>query len=161
MSGACHCPGFVWSEVSHHYHLHVVGWGQIFLGANKPRHQLPMVFPNMSTSGVCVSRVLPTSPGKWKKVLVSQSCPTLCDPMDCKMPGSSVHGIHQARILEWVAIPFSRGSSPPRYQTQVSRIAGRFFTIWATRGAPAGRSGPGFCFCFVSRCTRDFLYTPY
>ena len=45
------------------------------------------------------------------KVLVAQSCPTLCDPMDCSPPGSSVHGILQARILEWVAIPFSRGSS--------------------------------------------------
>ena len=44
------------------------------------------------------------------KVLVTQSCLTLCDPMDCSLPGSSVHGILQARILEWVAIPFSRGS---------------------------------------------------
>ena len=51
----------------------------------------------------------------------------------CSPPGSSVHEIPQARILEWVAIPFSRGSSPPRDQTWVSRIAGRFFTIWATR----------------------------
>ena len=66
-------------------------------------------------------------------VLVTQSCPALCDPMDCSPPGSSVHGILQARILEWVAIPFSRGSSQPRNRTQVSCIAGRFFTIWATR----------------------------
>ena len=50
---------------------------------------------------------------------------TLCDPMDCSLPGSSVHGILQARILEWVAIPFSRGSSQSRDQTQVSCIAGR------------------------------------
>ena len=48
------------------------------------------------------------------KVLVTQSCPTLCDPMDCSLPGSSVPGIFQARILEWVALPFSRGSSQPR-----------------------------------------------
>ena len=48
------------------------------------------------------------------KVLVAQSCPTLCDPRDCSPPGSSVHGILQARILEWVAIPFSRGPSQPR-----------------------------------------------
>ena len=68
-------------------------------------------------------------------VLVTQSCLTLCDPMDCSPPGSSVHGILQARILEWVAIPFSRGSSQPRDGTQVSCIAGRFFTIWATREA--------------------------
>ena len=64
---------------------------------------------------------------------VAQSCPTLCDLMDCSPPGSSVHGIFQARILEWVAISFSRGSSGPRGQTQVSRIAGRLFTVWATR----------------------------
>ena len=50
-------------------------------------------------------------------VLVAQSCPTLCDPMDCCLPGSSVHGILPARILEWVAIPFSRGSSQPRDRT--------------------------------------------
>ena len=53
----------------------------------------------------------------------------LCDPMDCSPPGSSVHGILQARILEWVAIPFSRGSSQPRDRTLVSYIAGRFFTV--------------------------------
>ena len=63
------------------------------------------------------------------KVLVAQLCPTLCDPMDCSLPGSSVHGIFQARILEWVAIPFSRRSSQPRNQTQVSCVAGRFFTV--------------------------------
>ena len=58
----------------------------------------------------------------------AQSCPSLCDPMDCSLPGSSVHGILQARILEWVAYPFSRGSSQPRNQTWVSCIAGGFFT---------------------------------
>ena len=62
-------------------------------------------------------------------MLVSQSCLTLCDPMDYSPPGSSVHGILQTRILKWVVIPFSRGSSQPRDQTQVSRIAGRFFTF--------------------------------
>ena len=68
-------------------------------------------------------------------VLIAQSCPTLCDPVDYGPPGSSVHGILQARILEWVAIPFSRRSFQFRDQTQVSRIASRFFTIWATREA--------------------------
>ena len=58
-----------------------------------------------------------------------QSCLTLCDPMDCYPPGSSVHGILQARILEWVAMPFSRGSSQHRDQTQASSIAGGFFTV--------------------------------
>ena len=61
------------------------------------------------------------------KVKVPQSCPTLCDAMDY-----TVHGILQARILEWVAFPFSRGSSQPRDQTQVSHIAGGFFTSRAT-----------------------------
>ena len=69
------------------------------------------------------------------KVLVAQSCLTLCDPLDCSPPGFSVHGILQTKILEWVAIPFSRGSSRPRDQTQVSHIVGRFFTFWPTREA--------------------------
>ena len=60
---------------------------------------------------------------------VAQSCLTLCDPVDCSPPGSSVHGILQARILEWVAISFSRGSSRPRDRTQVSCIAGRCFNL--------------------------------
>ena len=61
---------------------------------------------------------------------VNQLCLTLCDPMDC-----TVHGILQARILEWVAVPFSRGSSQPRDRIQVSYTAGGLFTSWATRGA--------------------------
>ena len=69
------------------------------------------------------------------KVLVTQSSPTLCDPKDCSPPGSSVHGILQARIVEWVIIPLSRGFSQPRDQSQVSHIAGRFFTIWVTQEA--------------------------
>ena len=64
------------------------------------------------------------------EVKVTQSCPTVCDPMDY-----TVHGTLQARILEWVAFPFSRGSSQPRGWIQVSHIAGRFFTSWATREA--------------------------
>ena len=60
---------------------------------------------------------------------VTQFCPTVCDPMDCSLPGSSVHVIFQARKLQWVAIPFSRISSQPKDRTQVSCIAGRFFTI--------------------------------
>ena len=65
-------------------------------------------------------------------VLVAQSCSTLWNPMDRGLPGFSVHRILQARVLEWVAIPFSKGSCWPRDQTQVSGIARRFFTIWAT-----------------------------
>ena len=70
---------------------------------------------------------------KWSEV--AQLCPTLCDPIDCSLPGFSLHGILQARVLEWVPISFSRGSSQPRDQTQVSGTAGRLFTIWATREA--------------------------
>ena len=67
----------------------------------------------------------------WREgVKVTRLCWTLCDPMDC-----AVHGILQTGILEWVAVPFSKGSSQPRGQTQVSCIAGGFFTSWATREA--------------------------
>ena len=69
---------------------------------------------------------------------VTQLCPTLCDPMDCSPPGSSVHGIFQARVLEWIAISFARGSSWPRDRTRVSCTAGRCFTVWATRESHKG-----------------------
>jgi len=68
-----------------------------------------------------------------------QSCPTLCNPVNCSPPGSSVHGIFQPRMLEWVAMPFSTGSSQPRDRTQVSMsvaLASRFFTTSATRETP-------------------------
>ena len=65
---------------------------------------------------------------KVKESEVAQSCLTLWDPMDCSLPGSSIHWIFQARVLERVAISFSRGSSWPRDGTQVSQIAGRLFT---------------------------------
>ena len=69
---------------------------------------------------------------KWSevKVKVAQLCLTLCDPMNY-----SVHGILQASILQWVAVPISRGSSQPRDRTQVSCVTGGFFTVWATREA--------------------------
>ena len=66
-------------------------------------------------------------------VSVTQSCPTLSALTDCSLPGSSVLGVLQSRILEWIAIPFSRRSSWSRDWTQVSYIAGRFFTVWAIR----------------------------
>ena len=68
-------------------------------------------------------------------VEVAQSCLTLCDPMDYSLPGFSIHGILQARILEWITISFSRGSFRPRDQTRVSHIGGRCFNLWATREA--------------------------
>ena len=64
---------------------------------------------------------------------VAESCLTLCDPMDRSLSGSSIHGVFQARILEWVAVSFSRRSSWPRDWTQVSLIVGRCFSVWATR----------------------------
>ena len=81
---------------------------------------------------------------EWVKALVIQACPTLCDPVDSSPPGSSVHGILQARTLEWVAIPFSRESSQPKGRTPISYITGRFFTVWATREALWTEGGPVF-----------------
>ena len=79
---------------------------------------------------------MPSKKVKWSEVQVAQSCPTLCYPMD-----DTVHGIFQARILEWGAFSFSRESSQLRDRTQVSRIAGGFFTSWATREAQEYWSG--------------------
>ena len=78
------------------------------------------------------------------KVLVAQWCPTICNPMDCSLPGSSVHGILQARMLEWGAAPFSRGSSWLRDWTQISHTAGSFFTVratWETWDSPISAFG--------------------
>ena len=72
------------------------------------------------------------------KVLVIQLCPILCNPMCCSPPGSSVCEILQSKLLEWVAISFSRGSSQPRDWSGVSHITGRLFTNWATREATWG-----------------------
>ena len=78
---------------------------------------------------------------KWNNIylfffVVAQLCPTLSDPMGCSPPSSSVHGILQAGILGWVAIPFYRGSSQPRDRIQVSCTTGRFYIIWVTRATP-------------------------
>ena len=92
-----------------------------------------------ANSQLCVSTIVRHSAAATLKfifefvcVLVAQSCLTLCNPIGYSLPGSSIHGILQARILEWVVIPFSGGSSQPRTQTKVSCIAGRFFTVLAT-----------------------------
>ena len=73
-------------------------------------------------------------------VLVAQSCLTLYNSIDYSPPGSSLHGILQVRILEWITIPFSRGSSQPRDRTQVSCIADRFFSVRATGKIPMVRA---------------------
>ena len=92
------------------------------------------LFSGKTIKGTCVKR---KSWGpKSSESEVTQSCPTLCDPMDCSPPGSSLHGIFQAIVLEWIAISFSRGSSWPRDRTLVSCIAGWCFTGWATRESP-------------------------
>ena len=88
---------------------------------------------------------------------VAQSCPTLGDPMDCSPPGSSIHGIFQVRVLEWVAISFSRVSSWLRDWTWVSCIADRCFTVWATRELTLGFFISSFPSCF--RCkVRLFIW---
>ena len=82
----------------------------------------------------CQNTTLPSCISfSWSEVK-SLSCVRLCDPKDCSLPGSSVHGIFQVVVLEWIAISFSRGSSQPRDRTRVFRIVDRRFTIWATRG---------------------------
>ena len=81
---------------------------------------------------------------------VAQSCPTLCDPVDCNLLGFSIHGILQARILEWVAISFSRASSQPRDRTEVSLIGGRRFNLWATRDSKTTTDGD--CSHEIKRC---------
>ena len=108
-----------------------VFWGGVKKWSSKWR-SFPTVLWNTSRAAIWLF------PGRqyyhyWRMCVfvVAQSCLTLCDPVNCSLPGSSVHGILQARIQEWVAIPFSRGSSQPRDQTQLSLIAGRFFIIWA------------------------------
>ena len=89
---------------------HFPGWRPIY---NVPAgSQIPPYYPELLKS----------------ESEVTQSCPTLCDPLDCSLPGSSIHGIFQARALEWVAISFSRRSSLPRDRTQVSHTADRCFT---------------------------------
>ena len=102
---------------------------------------------------------------KWSEV--AQSCLTLCDPMDCSLLGSSVHGIFQARILEWVAISFSRGTSRPRDWTWVSHIVGRCFTVWAIREALqciyieyliALQTHDPFLWCEGSNCVEIYFY---
>ena len=88
-----------------------------------------------STGVSALASFLPENTQDWSPLecTVPRSCPTLCNPTDCSLLGSSVHVILQARILEWIAISSSRGSSWPRDWTRVSRIVDRRFTIWATR----------------------------
>ena len=128
------------------------------------RHQLKALFISLQ------SFLFPNKCIKKFMCLKSlQSCPTLCIPMDCSQPGSSVHGILQARILEWVAMPSSRGSSPPRDWTRVSCsscVAGRLFTA-----EPSGKSyikrytfsilPLGYLICFQIQSFCFFYFPPH
>ena len=98
------------------------------------------------------------TPEREKEREVAQLCPTLCNPMGRSLPGSSVHGIFQTRILEWVAISFSRGSSRPRDRTLVSCIAGRRFTVWTTRES---QSGSETCSVVSDSLRPHELYSPW
>ena len=121
----------------------VVPW-PVLTVASWPAHRF--LSRHVRWSGIAISWrifqfvVIPTLKGfsivNEAEVKFAQSCPTLCVPMDY-----TIHGILQARILEWVAFLFSRGSSQPRDQTKVSLIAGGFFTSWATRKAQEYCSG--------------------
>ena len=92
----------------------------------------------MAASLCCTAETTTTSQSSYLCIaLVTQLCPTLCDPIDCSPPGSSVHAILQARILTWVAIPFIRGSSWPRDQTQSPALqADFFFYHLSNQGSP-------------------------
>ena len=93
-------------------------------------------------------------------MLVTQLCLTVCDPMDWSFPGSSVHGIIQARILEWVAMPFSNGFSWPSVWTWVSCFAGRFFTILSHLGSKITQKNPkGGHQHTRNKCLFLFLFT--
>ena len=99
-------------------------------GFGHPGTQIGRSWPNLPVVAAEGRQVANLTRERKVKVKVAQSCPTLCDPMDY-----TVHGILQARILEWVDLPFSRVSSQPRDQTQVSRIARGVFISWAAREA--------------------------
>ena len=99
------------------------------------------------------------NPHQSVKVLVAKSCPSLCDLMDCSLPDSSIHGILQTRILEWIAMTSSRRSSSPRDWTQVSCVSRRFFTLWAAREALNPHSGPIFQGCLLVLSTLEGLDT--
>ena len=125
--------------------IKIPSWNQLGWGEDSPARRKQVTLENMSKRSVCIligwweffntrkfsilkfySVNLSTMPCCC--YLATKSCLTLCDPMDCSPPGSSVHGILQAGILEWVAIPLSWVSSRPRDRTHVSYLAGRFFT---------------------------------
>ena len=100
-----------------------------------PLHFPLLFFCTSSTTPLPHPFPISTPPSSLCCVVLTQSCLTLCGPVDCSLLGSSIHGIFQARILEWIAISFSGGSSQPRDQTCVSSVScmlGRFFIMSAS-----------------------------
>ena len=126
----CHVLSFLNVEVCFLFHLWVFSFDVSFFFFNLYIFYWRIIalqnFAVFSQTSTWISHEV-----KWSEV--AQSCPTLCDPMDCSLPCSSIHEIFQARVLEWIAISFSRGPSWPRDRTRVSCIVGRRFTVWATR----------------------------
>ena len=114
------------------------GLSRVFSNTTVQKHQFFGAQPSFQLSHLCMTTGK-TMQGK-KESEVTQSCPTLCDPMDCSLPGFSIHGIFQARVLEWVAISFFRGSSQPRDQTWVSLIVGRCFYCLSHQGSQKNHS---------------------
>ena len=125
----CNCPQVTLPMF--HYLFEMLKMGmQVTL--DHARFQLLLIYQFSVYTIVFHYKVLgstPTIRNLLVSVLVAQSCPTLCNSMDCSQLGTSVHGILQARIMEWVAIPLVSGSSRSRDQTRVSCIAGRFFIV--------------------------------
>ena len=106
-------------------------WKQCALETIAPKQNIRVVY-FLQECAYCSSKVIAI---KWK--VKSLSCVrSFATPMNCSLPGFSIHGIFQARVLEWLATSFSRGSSRPRDWTQASHIVGRHFTIWSTREVP-------------------------
>ena len=140
----CSHPGHDWSDLAAaagscvHGILQgrILEWIAIFFsrGSSRPRDRPRS--PTLQTNSLSSK-----PPGKvLTKMLVTQSCPTLCNPMDCSPPGFSIHGILQARKLEWVAIPFSRGSSWPMDWTHVSCIGRQILYHLSYQENPQGRN---------------------
>ena len=119
MTPSCYLFGFFWDLVVDE--TFIKAWIQ-----SLRQHRLSLTEESHSASSLF--------PPKYMYMLSRFNCVWLfCDPIDCSLPGFSVHGVLQVRILEWVAIPFSRRSSQSRDRTHVSHIAGGFFTSWATK----------------------------
>ena len=116
----------------HHYHPFLHPLNDFLLSVPNLSITFLSIFISLNTLPLCtlmVSSIFSHTVFVEQRLKVAQLCPTLCESMDSSAPGSSVHWILQARISEWVAIPFSRGSSQQRYLTQASHIAGEFFIV--------------------------------